>query len=185
MAERVRQKLYAMVAEFDRPDALVDAARRAREKGYVRIEGFSPFPVEGLSEAIGFEDRAIAPAILAGAFLGALAGLGVQMWANAAFPLNIGGRPVQAFPAFALITFELMVLGAVCAGVLAMLLLNKLPRLHHPLFEIDGFHFATSDKFFLAILADDPRFDRAAVGRFLRGLQPVRVEVADEPEAAA
>jgi hypothetical protein len=160
------------------------AAREARAAGFERLEGFSPFPVEGLAAALGFRERAIAPAFLIGAIAGGATGFGLQVATNLDFPLNVGGRPLVAWPAFMLITFELTVLGAVVAGILAMLLANRLPRLHHPLFEIPEFHFATADKFFLAILADgDPRFDARAARRFLKGLKPLRV--ADAPFAEA
>jgi hypothetical protein len=176
--------LYALVAEFNRPEALLAAMRRARDRGFSRLEAFSPFPVEGLAESLGFRERWIAPIILAGAILGALGGFAMQAGASLDFPLNVGGRPVVAVPAFVLITFELMVLGAVGAGVLALLILNRLPRLHHPLFEIADFHFATADKFFLAILAEDPKFEAAPVRRFLASLDPVRVAEAPYAESA-
>jgi hypothetical protein len=181
---RAGSNLYALVAEFDRPEALKVAVERARKHGFTHIEAFSPFPVEGLAEALDFRESAIAPVMLGGAIVGALAGFLIQVGANLDFPLNIGGRPVVSVPAFLLITFELMVLGAVCSMILAMLLLNRLPRLHHPLFEIPSFHFATADKFFLAILADDPDFDRAKVRRFLNSLDPVTVEAAGYAETA-
>jgi hypothetical protein len=176
-------ELYAVVAEFRDPDALLQAVARARDGGFRRLEAFSPFPVEGLAQALGFRERAIAPIMLAGGIVGALGGFGLQVATNLDFPLNVGGRPVVTPQAFALITFELLFLGAALFGVLAMLLLNGLPRLHHPLFEIADFHFAGSDKFFLAILADGRGFDAVAARRFLKTLQPV--SVADAPFAEA
>jgi hypothetical protein len=176
--------LYALVAEFNRPEALKDAVERARKHGFTRVEAFSPFPVEGLAEALGFQENKVAPIMLSGAVLGAAAGFLMQVGVNLDFALNIGGRPVIATPAFVLITFEMTVLGAVGALILSLFLLNRLPRLHHPLFEIEAFHFATSDKFFMAILADDPDFDRAKVRRFLNSLDPVGVEAAGYAETA-
>jgi hypothetical protein len=173
---------YAVVAEFDRPDALVDAARAARERGFQRLEAFSPFPVEGLADALGFRERRIAPIMLAGGLAGLAGGFAMQAWVSLDFPLDVGGRPVLAWPAFTLIAVELMFLGAAVAGVLAMLVMNRLPRLHHPLFDIDEFHFASSDKFFLAVLADDAEF--GAARDFLSGLGPVRLAEAPGAEAA-
>jgi hypothetical protein len=181
---RTGPELYALVAEFNRPEALKNAVERARKHGFTRIEAFSPFPIEGLAESLGFREHTVAPVMLAGAIGGAAIGFLLQVGANLDFPLNIGGRPVISVPAFILITFELMVLGAVCSVILAMLLLNRLPRLHHPLFEIDSFHFATADKFFLAILADDAEFDRTKVRRFLKSLDPVTIEAAGYAETA-
>jgi hypothetical protein len=177
--------LYAVVAEFDRPEALLAAVKRARSDGFGKLEAFSPFPVDGLAEALGFQERSIAPIMLAGGVVGALVGFGLQAATSLDFPLNVGGRPLVPFQAFALVTFELMVLGAVCAGILSMLVLNRLPRLHHPLFEIPDFHFASSDKFFLAVLPDaDTAFDAAAVRRFLKSLEPIRVADASYAESA-
>src|SRR3569623_1264672 len=163
--------LYAVVAEFNRPAALLAAAEAAHAEGGRELEAVSPFPVEGLAQTLDFRERRIAPLFLAGGLLGAAAGYGLQVYCNLDFPLNIGGRPVLAPPAFVLITFELLVLVSVTTGVVAMLLMNHLPRLNHPLFEIPDFHFATSDKFFLAILAGGPNFDPHAARTFLASLR--------------
>ena len=179
MAERAsKRRLYALVAEFHDPDILLAAVKAARAKGFTRIESFTPFPIEGLAEAAGFEERRIGPIMLVAGVVGAAAGYGMQVMGNLNYPLNVGGRPSIAPPAFALITFELTVLFAVIAGVVAMFLLDRLPRLNHPLFELETFHLASSDVFFLAILADDPRFQRARARAFLEGLKPVRVDEA-------
>jgi hypothetical protein len=169
-------RLYGLVAQFDRPETLLTAIERARAEGFRDVEAFSPFPVDGLAEAVGFRERWLAPITLAGGLAGAAVGYGMQVYTNLDFPLNIGGRPLVAPAAFALITFELMVLFAVLACIGAMLLLNRLPRLHHPLFEIDAFHFATSDRFFLAILSSDPKFDPPRTRRFLQSLRPISID---------
>ena len=185
MADRPNNEdLYAVVAEFDQAEKLLAAARNARDHGFRHIEAFSPFPVEGLAEVVGFRERAIAPAFLIGGIVGAAAGFGLQVYTNLDFPLNVGGRPLIPPQAFVLITFELMVLTSVTVGILAMLLLNRLPRLHHPLFEIPDFHFASDDKFFLAILAGKGAFDAPAARRFLKTLDPVRVADAAYAETA-
>lgn len=175
--------LYALVAEFEQPEPLLAAARAVRQAGFVQVEAFTPYPVEGLDEAVGFRERRIAPLILAGGLAGAALGLGLQVYTNLDFPLNIGGRPLLAWPAFALIAFELAVLGAVASGVIGMLLLNRLPRLSHPLFEIDRFRFATDDRFFLAVLANDPAFDERAVRQLLRAQSARRIAAAPFTEA--
>lgn len=183
MARRAPEHgLFAVVAEFDRPEALLAATQAARAEGFRRLEAFSPFPVEGLAKALDFRERRIAPLFLAGGIVGGLTGFGLQVYCNFDFPLNVGGRPLIAAPAFVLITFELLVLFSVTTGVVAMLLMNHLPRLNHPLFEIPDFHFATSDKFFLAILAEDPDFDPKAARSFLASLHPVRLAEAPAEE---
>jgi hypothetical protein len=181
MAEGHR-RAYALVAEFDRPGRLLAATQAVREAGYSQVETYSPFPVEGVPEALAFKDNAVPIATLIGGLLGAAAGYGVQAYANLDFPLNVGGRPLLAWPAFMLITFETLVLGAVVAGVVTMLIRNRLPKLHHPMFDLDAFALASSDSFFLAVGADDPRFERRALRRLLRRERPTHVYDLIQPE---
>lgn len=177
--------IFGLLAEFDRPERLVDAARQAHRAGFRRIDAYSPFPVEGLAEAIGFRDRRVPWLTLAGGVFGAVLGYGMQVYTSHAYPIGIGGRPLVAPPAFLLITFELMVLFAVLSAIVGMLALNRLPRLHHPLFDVEAFHLASSDKFFLLVFGNDRRFDRDETRRFLEGLKPVRIDIVGTREAAA
>lgn len=177
--------VYGLLAEFDTAEALVAAARKARAAGYACIEGFSPFPIDELAEAIGFSSNSVPLACLIGGIAGCVGGFLMQVYATLDFPLNIGGRPLIPPEAFALITFELTVLGAVTGAVFTMLIANRLPRLNHPIFEAKAFHLATTDKFFLLIQSNDPQFDEAAVRRFLQRLEPVSIEAppfTEEPE---
>jgi hypothetical protein len=109
----------------------------------------------------------------------------LQVYVALVFPLNVGGRPLISWPAYALICFELTVLGAVGTGFFAFLILNRLPKLHHPLFDVASFHMATSDKFFLAILAADPKFETETARHFLAGLKPLRIDIAPDWERAS
>jgi hypothetical protein len=177
--------VFGLVAQFDRPEGLIEAARRAREAGFVRFETYSPFPIDELSGVEAFREPWVPLATLLGGVAGAAVGYGMQVYASLDYPIDIGGRPLAAAPAFALITFELLVLFAVVASVLTMLVRNRLPRLHHPLFEIETFHLATLDRFFLAIESNDPQFDREGVRAFLEGLNPVRVDEAPFAETEA
>lgn len=171
-----RGYLYGLLAEFRRPDDLLKAAKRARAAGYKRLDAFSPFPVKGLAEALGFRDPLLPWLVAVGAFVGGGGGLLLEWYGNAVdYPLNVGGRPLAAWPAFQLPAFELAVLIATFAVVLGMLARNRLPRLHHPLFEVERFHLASADRFFLCILAADPRFDRRDTRDFLEELAPVSV----------
>src|SRR5947209_1982525 len=162
-----RQPLYGVLAEFDRPEALTKAARETRATGFRAFDAFTPFPIEGLAEAIGFSDPRVLLATLAGGVFGAALGYGMQVYVNLDFPLNVGGRPLVASTAFVLITFELLVLFAVLFSIGAMLLLNRLPLLHHPLFSVGDFHLASSDKFFLVIFSNDAKFDPERTRDFL------------------
>lgn len=162
---------YAVLAEFRDPEALVAAARAIRGQGFRDLDAFTPYPVEGLDAALGLTDTRVPKAFLIGGIAGALAGFLMQVGTNLDFPLWIGGRPLIAFPAFLLITFETTVLGAVLSGILTMLAANRLPRLHHPIFDVKDFSLAGDDRFYLAILAGKD-FDRAAAGKALAALAP-------------
>lgn len=172
---------WGLLAEFHDPTAVVRAMERTREAGYTRIEGYSPFPMEELSEAMGWHTRGRLPRlVLLGGLLGAITGYGLQYWVSVhAYPLNVGGRPLHSWPAFIPVTFEMAVLFASGAAVLGMLALNGLPRPHHPVFNVAEFKLATTDRFFICIEAKDPRFDLEETRRFLEGLDPVKVTVVE------
>lgn len=174
--------VFALVLEYDRPDALVEAVRRARRSGLRRIDAYTPFPIDGLSEALDLRDNRVAWLTLAGGIVGAAAGLGVQIYANLDFPIVIDGRALLALPGFAFITFELTVLFAVAFSVVGMFALNRLPRLHHPLFDLERFQFASLDRFFLVILSNDALFGRARSDEFIEALRPIRVDLVGRGE---
>ena len=168
--------MYGLMAEFASAEALVAAARRARAQGYARIEAYAPFPVEGLAEAVGFTRSRVPLAVLLGGIAGGLGGYFLQ-WYSAVvhYPENIGGRPLDSWPEFIPVTFELVVLGAALAAFVAMLAANGLPRLRHPVFGAPHFDLATRNRFFLCVLAADPRYEEKGARRFLEELEPMRV----------
>lgn len=161
------------MAEFDRPEQILAAAQRAWDKGYREMDAYSPFPVEGLAEAIGFRQTRLPLFVLIGGILGCLGGFYLQYFAAAvSYPLNIGGRPLNSWPAFIPITFEMTILLASLFAVVGMLMRNGLPRPVHPVFNVDAFERVTRDKFFLCIEATDPKFDQARTENFLKSLHP-------------
>jgi hypothetical protein len=169
--------LYGMIAEFDDPEHLVSAADRAWREGYRKLDAYSPFPVHGLSEALRLGYTWVPPVVLAGGLGGALLGFGLQYYtAVIDYPVIIGGRPALSWPSFIPITFEVAILCAGFATAIGMIMLNDLPRPHHPVFNAPGFERATRDGFFLCIEAEDDQFDATATGDFLRGLDAKRVE---------
>ena len=178
-----RSHTYGVVAEFETAEQLIQAAEKTRLAGYQFFEAYTPFPVEGLPEAIGLKRNAVPLITLVGGLLGGLGGFFFQLWVSAsAYPLNIGGRSLNSWPAFIPVTFELTVLGASLSAVFGMLALNGLPRPHHPLFNVDRFQKRASvDRFFLCIEARDPKFSVSGVTRFLQGLKATNVsEVEDD-----
>lgn len=165
--------IYGLMAEFGADHAVLAATRAAYDRGYRKMDAFAPFPVEGLAEALGRKRTAVPVIVFFGGAFGCIGGYALQWFAMAySYPLNIGGRPVNSWPAFIPITFELTVLSAAFAAIIGMLFLNKLPLPHHPLFNVPQFERASSDKFFLCIMADDPMFDRKETSRFLEQLKP-------------
>ncbi len=168
-----RPPIYGLMAEFEGPNELVEAAHRAHKAGYRRMDAFSPFPIEELSEAIGFHHTNVPLVVLIGGLLGGISGFLMQYWVSVYnYPLNIAGRPLNSWPAFIVPTFELTILGAALFAVFGMLALNGLPMPYHPVFNVERFAFATKDRFFLVVEARDPRFDRKATEEFLLSLHP-------------
>lgn len=178
-----QEGLFGLMAEFGTPQDLREACQQVRDAGYRAFDAHTPFPVEGLAVWPDGKDAWIAWLTLAGGIAGAATGIGMQVYTNLDYPLVVGGRPPIAWPAFAMIAFELMVLGAVLSAILGMLILNRLPRLHHPVFAIEGFERASTDRFFLVIQADDTAFHPEKTRAFLAGLNPLRVEAIGQGEA--
>lgn len=163
----VTRELYGLLGEFDQPEALRAAARRARQAGFREMDAYSPIPIHGLAEALGKIPTRLPLLTLAGGLLGAITGYVMQYYACVvSYPLNVGGRPYHSWPSFMPIVFELAVLGASLFSVLGMLGLSGLPKPHHPLFHLDAFKRASRDKFFLCIESRDPAFDSEKVREF-------------------
>lgn len=167
------KQTYGMIAEFEDPDHLLAAANKAREAGYRKMDAFTPFPVHGLDEAIGFEGTILPRVVFVGGLLGLIGGFMLQYYGMAVdYAFNIGGRPPNSWPFWIPITFESMVLCAVFAAVFGMLALNGLPEPYHPVFGAPNFELASRSHFFLCIEANDPKYDSINTRRFLEGLEP-------------
>jgi hypothetical protein len=171
---------FGLLAEFVEPDALVAATARVHEAGYRQVEAYSPMPVGGLSEAIGFHRSRIPLIVLVGGIAGCLSGYALQYYTTViAYPLNIGGRPLNSWPSFVPVIFELTVLFAALSAVLGMLAMNGLPRPHHPVFNVPQFDRATQDRFFLLVRRTDPLFHENTTRELLQNLGAT--EVIDVP----
>jgi len=170
------KSIYGVMAEFDNPTALVKAARAAREKGYRKLDAYSPFPIEELSDALDLHKNRLPLIVLAGGIVGGLAGYLMQYYVTVwDFPINIGGRPLHSWPSYIVITFELTILLAAISAVMGLLALCGLPTLYHPTFNVPRFALASRNRFFLCIEAKDPLFDTRATSEFLETLQPKEV----------
>lgn len=172
--------MYGVVAEFADPQALLDAANKARAHGFTEMDAFSPFPIHGMSEAVGFHKSRLSAVVLTMGIIGGLGGFFMCWYANViSYPLNIGGKPYNSWPAWIPIAFECAILLAAFGAVFGMLALNGLPMPYHPMFNVRRFDQASRDKFFLVIQARDPKFRVEDVRNFLDTLHPR--EIVDVP----
>ncbi|MGE5303627.1 MAG: DUF3341 domain-containing protein [Alphaproteobacteria bacterium] len=164
-------QIYGLMAEFETPEALLNATRRAFEAGFRRMDAYSPFPVEGLAEALGFHGTRVPLIVLIGGLIGCIGGFFLQYWVHVIdYPLIIGGRPLNSWPSFVPVTFELTILIAALSAFFGLLALNGLPMPYHPVFNVEQFQLASRNRFFLCIQADDPKFNPAETRRFLDGV---------------
>jgi hypothetical protein len=167
---------YGLMAEFDNVNDVITAARRVYGAGYRKIDAYSPFPLEELSEAIGFQKNGVALVCLIGGLLGGSAAFTLQWWiSNVSYPVNIGGRPLNSWPSFIIVTFEMTILFSGLSAVFGMLALNGLPMPYHPVFNVPQFESVTKDHFFIVIFSSDKNYDPAQTRKFLEELGPISV----------
>jgi len=166
-----RTPVYGLMAEFDSAQSLVDAAHKTHAAGYQKMDAYSPFPIEGLAEAIGFTRNSVPLVVLIGGLVGGLSGYLMQYWISVvSYPINVGGKPPHSWPAFIVVTFEMTILFAGLFAVFGMLALNGLPMPYHPVFNVPRFAFATKDRFFLIVFSSDPKYDATDTRRFLESV---------------
>jgi hypothetical protein len=180
-AGRPAHRLYGLLAEFETPTALIEAARGARAAGYRKLDAYTPYPIHELTEALRLPRTKLPIVVFAGGALGCATALSMQWFASAVhYPINVGGRPLASWPSFIPITFELTVLFAAIAAVLGMLALNGLPMPYHPVFNVPRFALASRDRFFLSVEAGDPLFHPEKTKSFLSGLGAREVTEVEE-----
>ena len=167
----MKPPIYGVMAEFETPSALVNAARAVRSRGFKKFESYSPFPIEELSEAMHLPKNKLPLIVLLGGLLGGLGGYLLQYWITVwYYPINIGGRPLHSWPAYIVITFELTILLAALGAFFGTLALCGLPMPYHPTFNVERFALASRNRFFLCIEANDPLFDRKSTAELLASL---------------
>jgi hypothetical protein len=169
-------KIFGLMAEFDDVNHAIVAAQRSYAAGYRKMDAYAPFPVEELSEAVGFHKDGVALVCLIGGLLGCTAAFILQWWIHTiAYPTNIGGRPLNSWPSFIIVSFEMTILFAGLSAVFGMLSLNGLPMPYHPVFNVPRFELASKDRFFLVIFSSDKNYDATRTRQFLEGLNPISV----------
>jgi len=160
--------LHGVMAEFDTGQALVDAARKTMAQGFTKVEAYTPVPIEELNDIIHKKRTILPKLVLAGGLAGMATGFGLQYWASVIeYPMNIGGRPEASWPTFIIPSYELTILFAALTAAIGMIVLSGLPQPYHPVFNVERFSMASSDKFFLVIESSDSKFSEA--GAFLHG----------------
>ncbi len=176
-------KTYGVIAEFDSPEQLFAAGKKAREAGYKELEAYTPFPLHGLSDTLGFKDEKVPWIVFAGALLGGTCGYLLQYYTSVIdYPMNVGGKPLNSLPMFFPVAYECTILFAAFGAVLGMLGLNQLPQPYHAAFNAPNFDRASQDKFFLAIEAKDPLFDEVETLSFMETMDANNVSlVKDSP----
>ncbi len=166
-------KIYGLIAEFDSVETLLHAAEKTRDAGYSSTDAYSPFPVEGIMEALGKRHSRIAYLIFCFGLTGCALAFGMMFYTNVwDYPINVGGRPLLSWPMYLPIMFELTVLLSAFSAVFGMIALNGLPKHYHPLFNVPEFLKASRDTFFIAIESTDPKFDLSKTKDFLQSLHP-------------
>ena len=169
-------RIYGLMAEFENVNDAITAAQSAYSAGYRKMDAYSPFPVEELSEAIGFHKNGVALICLIGGLLGCTGAFTLQWWINTiSYPINIGGRPLNSWPSFIIVTFEMTILFSGLSAVFGMLALNGLPMPYHPNFNVPQFDRASKDRFFLVIFSSDKNYEATRTRQFLEGLKPISV----------
>lgn len=159
------------MAEFDTPEEIVSAANAVREAGYTKTDAYTPFPIHELDAALGIKKTILPLLIFIGGILGCLGGFALIYYTLIIdYPLNVGGRPYFSFPLFIPVMFECTILAAAGVAVVGMIVLNGLPQPYHPVFNVSRFELASREKFFLAIEAADPKFDRDDTTKLLQDL---------------
>jgi len=174
-------RLHGVMAEFETAQDVVDAARKTMAQGFTRVEAYSPVPIEELNDIIHRKRTKLAQIVLAAGLTGMATGFGLQYWASVIeYPMNIGGRPHASWITFIIPSYELTILFAALSAAFGMIVLNGLPQPYHPVFNVERFALASSDKFFLVVESADPKFDQQGTAEFLRSTGAKGVYDVDE-----
>lgn len=177
MAQETMQ-VYSVIAEFESPGALLQAAEKVRDAGYKKFDCHSPFPIHGMDAAMGLKRSFVGYIAGICALLGGSFALWLQWWTSTVdYRMVISGKPFFSYQAYVVVTFGLTILGAAFGAVFGMLITNRLPRWFHGLFYSDNFTRFSDDAFFVSIESDDPQFNEQKTSQFLESIGGRKVEV--------
>ncbi len=172
--------LYATVGEFATPEMLEHATEEARHAGYTVMDAYSPFPLHGMSEALGFRDTKVPWTVIIFGIIGLTCGYTLQFYTSVIdYPMNVGGKPLNSIPAFIPVTYECTILFSAFSAAIGMFVYNRLPMPYHPIFNAKNFERASQDRFFLAIEAKDPNYDGEAIEKLMRSNGALEVSTCD------
>lgn len=181
--ETENKKIYGVLAEFRNPKELVDAASGVEKSGYKNYDTYAPFPIHGMEKAMGLKNSPLGWIVFGGALIGFFGALVLMIWVMGYdYPLNISGKPFINPPVYVPVTFELTVLLSAFAAVFGMLALNKLPRLHNPLFNVERFEKASDDGFFICVESSDDLFSEEKVTKLFTDAGATHIETVYESE---
>ncbi|NGP88252.1 DUF3341 domain-containing protein [Fodinibius halophilus] len=181
--EAENKDVYGVLAEFRNPKELVDAAESVKKSGYQDFDTYAPFPIHGMEKAMGIKESPLGWIVLGGALIGMVGALTLMVWVMGyEYPMNISGKPFINIPIYIPITFELTVLLSAFAAVFGMIGLNKLPRFHNPLFNVDRFDKASDDGFFVCIEATDSLFAEEKVTKLFQDNGATHIETVYDSE---
>jgi hypothetical protein len=183
-AATTEPKVYGLLAEFETPAGVYHACEGVRDAGFTQWDSLTPFPVHGLDKAMGLKRSPLPWIVLVLGLTGAAGAMFLQWWVGTqAYAMVISGKPLFAWQASIPITFELGVLFGALGSVFGLLHLCRLPQHHHPLFSSTRFERVTDDRFFIAIEANDPKYDAAGTRELLVKLGATAVEVVEDRDA--
>ncbi len=159
-----------VLGEFASADAMLAGIGALKRAHYNDLDTYTPFDVPEIDALLGLRRSRLGWLVAAVGLVGLVVSYGIQWWANVYdYPLRIGGRPVQAIPAFLLPTFEGAVLAAAVAAFFGLLLWLRLPKLWAPVDEIEGFTRASRDRFWIVVGMAESDSDREHAEDVMRG----------------
>ena len=187
--------VVGLCAEYEDVTSVLEAAEKVRDAGYRHWDVYSPFPIHGIDAAMGIKPTILPWLVLCAGLTGCVFGISMTAWINAfdvtmpkpfnwvnfqGYQFLISGKPIWSIQANIPVIFECTVLFSALTSVFGMLLLNKLPMLYNPLFKLEMFRRATSDRFFIALDAGDARFTHEGAKELLESTGATKIETIED-----